>query len=367
MPYERPTLSELKARVASDIQSALDGSDPLLRFSNLGIIGVALANLASAHYGYLDWIAQQGVPFTATDEYLYAWGALKGVTPKAATKSSNGRITFTGSNGAVIPDQSSIVRSDGTAFTVQGAVVVTGGTAVVAATADNPGGAGNSEAGIVMSLGAAIAGVNSSGSVTTAFTDGSDDETVEAFRTRMLQVYAEPPQGGSKVDYIEWALQIPGVTRAWCNPNGFGAGTVVVYTMFDDTESAHDGFPQGTNGVATDEARDTPATGDQLTVADHLFPLRPVTALVYSVAPLAVAIDFAISGVPVGNRATVTAELAALFKSEGTTEGGAIPISSVWTTIASAIGVTDFIVSSPATDITTTVGYLPVLGTVVYT
>ena len=44
----------------------------------------------------------------------------------------------------------------------------------------------------------------------------------------------------------------------------------------------HGGFPQGTNGVAALETRDTAATGDQLAVANYLYPLRPVTPIVYA-------------------------------------------------------------------------------------
>ena len=366
MPYSRMTLSQILSQVASDIQSQLKGSDPLLRFSNLNIVGTALGYLANGHYGYLDWIAMQSIPFTAIDEYIYAWGALKGVTPIAATKADNGQITFTGTNGTVINDQISLVRGDGKTFTVQGSVTVISGVAVVNAIADNAGSAGNTSVGSVMTLGQSIAGIQSSGNVTAEFTNGTDDETTPAYRTRMLQVYAQPPQGGAQSDYGEWALEVAGVTRSWCNPNGAGPGTVVVYTMFDETESDHNGFPQGTDGVATYENRDTPATGDQLTVANYIYPLRPATALVYSVSPLAQAVNFTISGIPSASRSQVTAEIAALFVRNGTATGGKILINNIWSIISAVSGVTDFIITSPTSDIVTPVGYLPVVGSVVY-
>src|SRR5579864_8376487 len=97
MPYLRPTLSELKAQVAADIQSGLPGTDPLLRFSSLGVIGRALAGLAQLQYGYTDYIAKQSNPFTATDEFLEAWAALKGIYREPATQagaSTSGQIQF---------------------------------------------------------------------------------------------------------------------------------------------------------------------------------------------------------------------------------------------------------------------------------
>ncbi|MFC7611718.1 baseplate J/gp47 family protein [Teichococcus aestuarii] len=101
----------------------------------------------------------------------------------------------------------------------------------------------------------------------------------------MLDRFRAPPQGGAVADYETWARAVPGVTRAWIAPNGMGAGTVVVYAMLDDAQAGAGGFPQGADGVAAAETRATPATGDQLTIADALYPLRPATALVYVVAP----------------------------------------------------------------------------------
>ena len=367
MPYSRPTLSKLKALVLADIQSKLPGSDPFLRFSNLNIIGIVQAVLSNAHYGYLDWIAKQAVPYTAEDEYLYAWGALKNVIPIAAAKSTNGEITFPGSDGSIIEAGATITRSDGTTYTVTAEATVSSGTVVVGARADDAGDAGNAVIGTSMTLDVGVEGVQSTGTVTKAFTNGADAETLTSYRTRMLQVYANPPQGGAKSDYVEWALQIAGVTRAWCNPNGFGAGTVVVYTMFDVQESAHNGYPQGTDGVAADETRGVTATGDQLTVADYIFSLRPVTALVYSVCPLQQAVNFTITGITTSTLQTIVTEaIADLFKQSGDPTGATIPIAAVWSAIASASGLSDFIVNSPIADIITTVGYLPVIGEVTF-
>jgi uncharacterized phage protein gp47/JayE len=264
MPYARPTLADLRNGVEQDIASSLPGSDPLLRFSNLNVLAVAMAGLANLHYGYLDWISKQAVPFTSTDEFLEGWAGLIGIVRKPAT-SASGAVTFAGTNGTVIPSGASLVRGDGVLFTATSAATVGGGSAVVPATANvdatgQSGAFGNTPVAAVLTLGQAIAGVQSSGAVSAAFTGGADLETNDALRSRMLAAYQAPPQGGDKADYVRWALAVPGVTRAWCAPNGFGAGTVVVYVMLDITESSHNGFPQGSNGVATAEPRAAAAT-----------------------------------------------------------------------------------------------------------
>ena len=373
MPFARKTLTELRADVAQDIAAALQGADALLRFSVLKILGTVQAGLAHLHYGYLDWIAQQAVPFTATDEFLEGWAALRSVYREAAT-SATGTVTFPGVVGTALPVGTPIVRGDGVAYTTTAAGVVgAGGTVTVAAAADpDPtgltGAFGNTDAGTVMTLGSAVAGVQSNGTAATAFTGGADLETDDSLRTRMLDAYQATPHGGAQADYINWALAVPGVTRAWCAPNGNGDGTVVVYFMMDVSESAHGGFPQGTNGVATNETRAAPATGDQLTVANALFPLRPVTALVYAVAPIQNVVNFTISGLA-GSSATTQAAISAaisdVFLRDGE-PGGTIDLSSIESEIAAIALTQGFVITIPAGNIVCPAGSLPVLGVVTY-
>ena len=161
MPFSRPSLSDLRARVAADIGSQLPGADALLRFSNRNVVGRAQADLAYLHFGYLDWIAKQAVPYTATDEFLEAWAGRKGVIREPATAAS-GQVTFNGTVGKVIPAGLVVVRGDGATFTTQAAATVSGGgTAVVTAMADQVGAAGNSYVATVMTLGVAIDGIQS--------------------------------------------------------------------------------------------------------------------------------------------------------------------------------------------------------------
>src|SRR5579883_3034141 len=102
MPFQRPTLTDLRNQAAQDISANLPGADALLRFSNLSVLGKVLAGLAYLHYGYLDWIALEAVPFTATDEFLEGWAGLVGITRKPAT-AAIGAATFNGTAGTLLP------------------------------------------------------------------------------------------------------------------------------------------------------------------------------------------------------------------------------------------------------------------------
>ena len=376
MPFARPTLSDLRTQVLQDIAAAVPGSDTLLRFSNLAILGTAQAGLAHLHYGYLDWIAQQSNPFTASGEYLEAWAALKGVVRTPAGLAS-GTVTFTGTNGSVIPLGALIVRGDAVTYVTTASGTIASGTVTIPATAvADPAGLrgaiANCAISTVLSLGNAIAGVTLAGVAATAFTGGSDLETDDALRSRMLQAYQSPSHGGSASDYVTWALAVPGVTRAWCVPHGYGAGTVLVFFMLDLAEAAFGGFPQGVNGVAAAETRDTVATGDQLALANYILPLQPVTALVYALAPTANTVNFTISGIASASAATkaaVNAAITATFAQYGQIGLGinTVQLSLLETAIGAVPLTTGFVIVAPAGDVVSASGSLPLLGTTTFT
>lgn len=383
MPYARPTLTQLRAQTAADLQVSPAGSDPLLRFSSLNVLGRALAGLANEQYGYTDWVALQSNPFTATEEFLEAWAALKDVFREPATQAgaaTPGQITFPATGTNQIPIGTLVTRGDGVEYTTTSLGTPSGGFVAVNAKANaDPtgltGAFGNCAVGTVMTLGTSIAGISSTGSVTVAFTGGADIEKDDSLRARMLFAYQNPPQGGAVSDYITWAKEVSGVTRAWCNPNGFGAGTVVVYAMLDSAESGNGGFPVGTNGVAAAETRGIAATGDQLTIANYIYPLRPATSLVYVCAPVQQVVNFTINGsanFSSATRALIGSAIAGVFVMYGSPIGavagqnGTIYLSYIESALAAIAGTTGFVIASPTGNIVGTTGQLPVLGTITW-
>lgn len=383
MPFARPTLTTLQNNVASDIAAALSvlqsspvsgltappSAGTLLRFSNLSVTGRAQAGLSNLHYGYLDWIAKQAVPFTCTDEFLEGWAALKGVYRNPAV-SASGSLTFVGQVGTPLPIGTAVVRSDGVGFTTTSAgVVLAAGTVTVTASANADttgltGAFGNTVLGTLMTLSKSIAGIQSNGSVSSAFAGGADLELNDSLRSRMLLAYQSPPLGGAQSDYVTLAKQAPGVTRAWCSPNGFGAGTVVMYFMMDTTRAAFNGFPQGTNGVATADPRGLAAVGDQLVVANYMYGSQAVVGLVYAVAPASQACNFAIQGLPASLQASASSAIAGVLLAQGS-PGGTVSFGSIWSAVAS-VAAGGYFGLTPSTDVVCATGYLPVLGAVVY-
>lgn len=382
MPFSRPTLTQLRTLAMQDINAAPVGADGFLRNAVLRVLAWVQAAMAYLHYGYLDWIAQMAVPWTAEDEYAAAWGALVGVEQEGANFAS-GSLTFNGTPGVQILYGTQFALQSGITYTSTAtATVAPGATSVnVSVIAAVAGSASNADPGTSVKISSPIAGIVSPGVVAApGITGGTDQESQESFRDRYLAVFAAPPQGGDREDYVQWATALGGVTRAWVAPNGMGPGTVVVYTMFDETESAYGGFPQGSNGVAFPETRAIAASGDQLAVANAIFPDQPVTALVYSCSPVNAPQNFTITGLGTANTAAnqsdIETALAEMFL-QSANVGGTInpetgaawpPIDpNLWYAAIGAVsGVSSFLVTSPSGALTPTPGQLFTLGTVTF-
>lgn len=377
MPFNRPTLSELRQRNQSYIQSELKTGGNLLRFSNIGVISDADAGMAHLHYGYLDYIARQATPYNASDEYLAAWAALKDVFRKAANPARCADVRFSGIVGQVIPAGRRLNRADGYQYLLDNTVIIgTDGSAIGEITAILPsplddatggGNRGNSAPGTLLTLDIAIDGVQATATALSKITGGADIESEDAFRSRMLLAYQNIPQGGNDTDYQSWALSVPGVTRCWVKRRLMGAGTVGIYIMCDDNDYA--GFPQGSDGISSLEKWGAvKASGDQRRVADAIYPQQPIIALVYVCAPVAQPIDFVISGISHADSATTAAINTAIdeaFFTEGE-PGGKILWSSLLLAIGEVAGTGGFIMQSPAANIELQTGKLPIRGTVSY-
>lgn len=381
MPYKRPTLTELRARTQSAITTGLEKIGALLRFSNMRVLGDVCAGMSHLHFGFLDWIARQTNPSTATGEFLAMWGALVRVYRKPATAATGQSVPITGTAGTVAKAGAVLNRGDGYQYTLDADVTIdstgTGSGSVTAvlpdASADSTGGgaSGNAAAGTSLKFDVAVEGIDSGVTLNTAITGGADIEGEEAFRSRVLGAFQNTPQGGSDADYKKWALAVPGITRVWVVRRLMGAGTVGVYIMLDGNTGSNDsGFPVGKDGVSSYETQypGGTATGNQLTVADALYSQQPATAVVYVCSPVKTSVPFTISGLSGASatlKTSINTAIDTVFFNSGA-PGGTIDLSDIQSAIAGISGTSGFIVVSPSTNIVMATGCMPVRGVMTY-
>ncbi len=88
MAFQRPTLSEIIARVEGDINARVPDGDSRLRRSLLAVIARIVAGTAHGLYGFLDWLSRQIIADTAEDELLQthaSWWGVERILASPAT------------------------------------------------------------------------------------------------------------------------------------------------------------------------------------------------------------------------------------------------------------------------------------------
>lgn len=345
MAFNRPALADLRRRIQADFVSRLELKGGILRRSVVGVLSTVLAGCSHIWHGHLDWLSNQILTTTMDEDFLLREAPLYGIYRKDASAAS-GFVSFSGESGAVVPSGTTLKRaSDGALFTT-----TADGLASVPVTAQEAGAAGNTDAGAVLSLITPISGVVSSATVGDGgITGGSDIEDVESLRARVIARKQQPPMGGSLSDYVTWALEVAGVTRAWAYRNWQGVGTVGVTFVRDD---------------------DTPIIPDSAeveTVQEYIEEKRPVTADVFVFAPTAKNIDFTIAVSPntVAVRNAVLSEMQAFFTRDAE-PGGTVYLSRVSEAISSALSEIHHKIIGPADDVTCEPTELPMLGEVTF-
>jgi len=350
MPFDRPLLPALIDRAEADIESRLPGTDAKLRRSNLNVLARVQAGGQHGLYGYLDWIAAQVLPDTAESELLDRHASIWLTTARIPAAYAVGQAVVTGASGTVIPAGAVFQRADGAEYATDAEATVAGGTATIALTAVDAGQSGNAAAATTLSLATPISGLTATATVTAgALTGGADTESDEALRARLLARIRQAPHGGAAFDYVTWALEVAGVTRAWVSPGELGAGTVTVRFVRDDDASM------------------IPDAAEVAAVQAYIDERRPVTAAVTVAAPIADALNFTLQLTPdtTACRAAVEAELRDLIRREAE-PGGTILLSHIREAISLAADETDHVLTVPAANVTHATGHMAVFGVITW-
>lgn len=341
---ERPTLKQLIDQGAIEFESRLPGVLVRLRIGLLGVLNRVIAGGLSALYKYAERLNKQVWADTCDAEELPKHGARWGV-PQIEAAAATGVVQFAGTDGATIPLGTVLQRTDEVQYSTDALGTIAGGVALVPVTAVEAGQGGNAVVATQLTLTTSVPNVNALATVSTEISGGADVEKPEPWRARILARKRKPPQGGNEDDYVAWALEVPGVTRAWVYPGELGPGTVVVRFVRDD------------------DANIIPDAAEVAAMQAALDKKRPVTAIVTAVAPVPVSQNFVIQLTP-DNLATqekVTAELTDLYRREAK-PAGTMLLTHQREAISIAEGETDHVLVSPTANQTHTTGQLPVVG-----
>ena len=321
-----------------------DGCDMMVRL-------YALAAEVQALLAQADWVLDQSFPQTAQGQYLDYHAETRALTRLPAEK-AEGVLRFSAPSAVVtdyeIDAGSTAMTSGGVRFeTTEKAVLATGETYVdVPARAVEAGAAGNAVAGAVHIMSAYPVGVTRCENPA-AFSGGSDEESDEKLRERVLASFKRLPNGANAAFYEQEAMRFAGVAAAKAVGRARGIGTVDVYV------STHAGVPEA--ALMQEIAEDLQKKRE---IAVDVQVKVPVKKTVNVSAELTAEPGWTMQEVTDAARAA----LAAHFTGERL--GESVYTAKLASILYGVEGVSNCHLLSPSADIEVSATQLPVLGTV---
>jgi len=347
MPLNLPDLTALRERIANDIERTTGGDA-----HNSGTGFTEFANVVAGAfmgiYSNQEWLSKQFFTSSADDDNLLKQAAEFGIFQIAAAFAT-GTATIAGNNGAVITVGTVLQHTDGRQYRTTDEAVIVGGNATLNIIALDAGLAGNIENENLNFI-SPILSVD--GEATAASTSGGAE--VEAFarvRERLDNRKKQPPLGGAKHDYIQWAKAgHVDVTRAFPFENENGIGSLVLRIVTEGLENP------------------IPTAAHINTVQNYIETVRPAGMRAFVVeAPVAVPINITFNAISPNTdevQAAVEAELRDYLRRESKPDS-TLYLSQIREAISNATGEQDFTINLTS-NINLAVNQFAVLGSVTW-
>lgn len=153
-------------------------------------------------------ITRDILPDQASEEALERHGYVFNV-PRLSGDRARHTVTVTSSIAGTytIPSGTQMVFSDGTAYDVDSPTVITSGgspSGTIIVTAVEPSADGTRETGDTLTFVTAPSGLNSTGTVASTVTDGTDEESAAAWGQRIVERLRDRPASGNRADWRDW-------------------------------------------------------------------------------------------------------------------------------------------------------------------
>lgn len=277
LPVRQETAAMIRARMEADLNAGKAPDDQAFYDTQDGsVTGDLLQCIALEMERLWDVAATDVVAASfvsaAWGDYLDEHGTGIGVPRKDAVRAT-GSLTFTGDNGTLIAVGTEVSteqadpEEDAISLITTESGTIADGTLTVAAQAVEPGAAGNIPTGAATILLSPIdAATQPTVTNDDAFTGGSDVETDESYRNRLILENSSTQGGGSVDDYRRWALGYPGVGFVRVVPLWLGAGTVRVVVTDSENNACSPAIVEGL------QAQLDPFTASTLLSGSHTLP-----------------------------------------------------------------------------------------------
>lgn len=209
--FKQKTIKEIQENIVSSFRAKVGGTLPLLFKSVIKSIAYAGAGVVSSMWKFLNWMYLQLFVETCCLYVLKLWGALVSVFYKEGT-STTLQIQLTNVEAEIIRAGTVWKNlNSGVIYKSISSVSPTNGVALVSVSAQTTGPAGNLTIGEILQIANPFEGVPESAEVIAILVEGTNAEETEDYRKRVKIRYQQKPQGGSFIDYCQWAMECPGI------------------------------------------------------------------------------------------------------------------------------------------------------------
>lgn len=229
-----PTAATIRDQIISYVSSRLGTTVAYLTRGFVYVVASAVAGVLVLAYRFTAWCLDQTQPSTCNEFWLGVWASRYGV-PRSAAVAAQLVLSVTNTIGTTIPAGTLWATASGVVYQQLADVTTVASPDNVSVKCLTLGASGNLGNGSAISLVSPLSGVVSDAVVGSTTATGTDQESVASWRSQVMARIAYAPQGGAIPDYVQWALEVPGIAAAFVSGGG---GNVNVYTVVALTGTA---------------------------------------------------------------------------------------------------------------------------------
>lgn len=261
------TTQEITEQFLAKLEARLNQTTPAADRAYNNVIAGDSALAFTSLYKYAIDRTLAAYAYTAKGADLDALGA-EYLVPRHAATSWQGTLTITGADGTVIPATTTILVNPATGrlYMVIVGGTIASGTVTITIQAQASGVAGNLSNGAQLVLQSSISGATGIPTVASTTITGTEAESDDYYRVRVLDAQQSTPTGSNAAAYRLWAQGVSGVVRAYPYagpPLGVTSAPVLrtVYVECDTSIQADGIAPAGLLTQVRTAITTDPATG----------------------------------------------------------------------------------------------------------
>ena len=312
MALEIPTTQQSSDKNLANLEGAIGQTSPLNNKAFLRVLAAMEALAETGLYKFGAERALQNFALTATGFDLDLIGA-EFTTPRKLAEATVITATLPALTGTSIPATASFIGdANGVRYFLDASEVAEFGIATLSMTAETLGVVGNLQVGGTLSIVSQVSGAETVATITVIDNTGADEETDDAYRSRVLFAERSTTGGSNSTDHKIWAEEVAGVFRAFPYAGALPVPLTVSVpgerTVFVEADKSID-----SDGIAPqsllDDVRESLNTDPETGKSRPVIGLVDSTLYVESIIRTGITVEVKALDTPSGQEADIKADI----------------------------------------------------------